>query len=145
VQAIPNRAGDYPVSTSELHRTFAPSIVHMIDAHFSSLVMEQLARQRVPFVALHDCWYVPEVTYPLDKQGRTISPRPGPEVLAEALDCAAKEWLPKLGPIYDGLITYLRGTEFETFARRIKKQWASRTAPARFRAARTALSHVGVR
>jgi hypothetical protein len=145
VRAIPNRAGDYPVSTSEIHRTLAPSIVHMIDAHFSSLVMELLAQQRVPFVALHDCWYVPEVTHSLDKQGRTISLRPGPEVLAEALDRAAKKWLPQLRPIYDGLITNLKGTAFEAFARRIKKQWASRTSPVRFRAARTTLSHIGVR
>jgi hypothetical protein len=82
----------YPVDKDELARRIAPCVIQLLDAFYSSLVMQRLWRSEVRnFVAIHDCWLVPERV----KRGRKI--RSGEEVLSRALQSAAAEWYRGLG------------------------------------------------
>lgn len=122
---IPNRAnaaGDFPVDPQRLQRMVAPCLVHMLDAFFSSLVMERLADRGVhDFVGIHDCWLVPERV-----QADGVE-RSGREVLREVIGEASVLWLQGLGPTYDGLRTYLGETrEYGTFVTNIQRQWENR-------------------
>src|SRR5262249_28162643 len=99
------------VDTAELARFVTPCLTHMLDAYFSSLVIEGLRKAGVPnVIALHDAWRVPN-TFPdapyleLDSIGQTAIS--GPAVLERVIEEVGKEWLLGLEDIYDRLIGYL--------------------------------------
>jgi hypothetical protein len=107
--------GEYPVDRAELSRRIAPCLVHILDAYFASLVIEQLAARGVrDFVSIHDGWLVPE------NVPKSAVRRPPPDVftwgltlgldaLGECMEEAEVEWLKGLGVIYERLLYYLSG------------------------------------
>jgi hypothetical protein len=98
----PNKRGEYPVSEKQLYRKVTPQLVHMLDAFFSSLVMEKLAKKGVrDFVGIHDCWLVPARV----RLGADI--RDGREVLRETLEDATRDWYKGLGTFYDSLESHV--------------------------------------
>ena len=121
-EAKPNAAGDYPVDIAELRKMVSPCLVHLLDAYYSSLVMERLAEQGVgDFVGIHDCWLVPER---VSVNGEILD---GRALLKEAMREAAREWYKGLGPIYERLLGYLRkDEEYSAFVRNARDKWATR-------------------
>lgn len=92
----------YPVDRAKLRRMVAPCLVHMLDAYYSSLVMDKLIERKItPFVAIHDCWLVPE------KVIRDSKTKRGIEELNEVLDEAAFEWYKGLKRVYKEIEDYL--------------------------------------
>ncbi|MGA8495837.1 MAG: hypothetical protein WB764_10165 [Xanthobacteraceae bacterium] len=130
LEAVPDEALDadagvrYPVDRDELSKMIAPCLIHMLDAHYSTLVMEKLAARGIKdFVAIHDCWLVPEW---LEIDG-TLSE--GSAVLRKVLDEVNKEWYTGLGPVYERMLHYLGGDR--VFRERIEKArqlWKKRSA-----------------
>lgn len=117
-----NDEGDYPVHPGELERLVAPCLIQMLDAYYSTLVMELLAKRGVTdFVGIHDCWLVPENVY-LDDASHS-----GDDVLRSVMSEATSEWFAGLGPIYDGLLQYLpSGQKYSYLIRTAKKKWEKR-------------------
>jgi hypothetical protein len=127
LDAIPHPVtGDYRVNSAKLKSSIAPGVIHLLDSCFNALVVQQMT-QAVPLVAVHDCWYVPGI---LD--GTKAEATTGLASLVVSLRLAGREWLQHLGPVYEGLVDYLAGTEYEAFARRIQAQWQQRVAEARW-------------
>jgi len=120
-----NATGRYPVNREELPRKVAPCVVHMLDAYFSSLVMERLAAVDVRhFIGVHDCWLIPAFVH---------GPERGRDVLEWAIHSAGEEWLQGLGPVYDRLSYYLGSDpKFGRFARDIKAKWETRVHDGRW-------------
>jgi hypothetical protein len=118
----PNRRGEYPVSEKELYRKVTPQLVHMLDAFFSSLVMEKLAKKGVrDFVGIHDCWLVPARVW----IGDAI--RDGREVLRETLEDATHDWYKGLGTFYDSLEPYVdKDGHSGRFLAKARDAWRSR-------------------
>ena len=112
----------YPVDKDELARRIAPCLIHLLDAFYSSLVMQRLWRSGVRnFLAIHDCWLVPERV----KRGRKI--QSGEEVLSRALQSAAVEWYRGLDCVYRSLRYYLDGDKvYGPWIRRIHRKWKTR-------------------
>ncbi len=116
-------SGKYVVDRGELKRMVAPCLVQMLDAYFSSLMIERLVEQGVDnVVGIHDCWHVP-VLFQAEEGGPLLSGR-------EALDRATREagaaWLEGLGPVYHDLIRYLGDTQDGTWFRALKAKWKAR-------------------
>jgi len=100
--------GKYPIDRAELSTMIAPCLTHALDACYSALVMEGLRDAGVrDFVALHDSWLAPVEFAAIRSQ-------------------AARAWFQGLGPVYDRLIHYLRGTKFQPDALDWKTQWRQR-------------------
>jgi hypothetical protein len=112
----------YPVDRNRLRRMTAPCLVHMLDAYFSTLVMQQLARRGARnFVGIHDCWYVPER---IKSNGCILE---GEKVLQSAIDDAAAEWYRGLGPVYDRLLVCVAGNDrFERLIKDARRRWQER-------------------
>lgn len=108
-----SKNGEFPVDGTKLARRVMPCLVHMLDAYYSALVMENLAKLEVKtFVGIHDCWLVPEEQLSL---------------LVDAMTLAAKTWYQGLGPLYDDLLNYLRGTgKMESLISQAKEIWVER-------------------
>jgi hypothetical protein len=111
----PNATEDYPVDLDDLSKMIPPCLVHMMDAFYSSLVMSVLAQVGYrDLVGIHDCWLLPDTA---GAQG----------VIQIAQGRVTGEpWLRGLECIYDDLIGYLTGTQYERWMRRIKSRWEKR-------------------
>jgi hypothetical protein len=122
VEAKPNINGDYPVHLGELAKMVTPCLVKVLDAYYSSLVMERLAERGISsFVGIHDCWLVPEK---VEIEG-TI--RNGSDILEQVKDEVAGEWYKGLGCVYEDLLVYLdRDKEFGPFIRSAQARWRER-------------------
>jgi hypothetical protein len=115
----------YPVDRDALRRMLAPCFVHMLDAYFSTLVMKKLAARGVKdFVAIHDCWLVPEVA--LDHEGNECS---GLQVLTEVIPEASKDWYRGLGPAYLALRPHVKkSTRYRKLIDDAYDHWKQRVA-----------------
>jgi hypothetical protein len=113
----PNAAGDYPVNATKLARMVAPCLIHMLDAMFAGLVIEQLhARGLRDVVSIHDSWMVASDALP---------------VLVEAVEAVGEPWLRALGPVYDALEGYLGGhPEHGPRVKEWRTRWERRVAKA---------------
>jgi hypothetical protein len=111
----------YPVDKDQLGKMIAPCLIHMLDAHYSTLVMEKLAACKIEdFVGIHDCWFVPEW---VDVEGVLSD---GTVVLRKVLDEVNNDWYAGLGPIYERMLHYLRGDPiFEPRIRKARRDDAS--------------------
>jgi hypothetical protein len=138
--------GRYPVQRDKLGRMVAPCLVHMLDAFYSALVMEELnARGAKQFIAVHDAWFVPtlivppnvvmeEPADPDDRFGGALIIPPdgrplqfGPKVLEAALRAAGERWLRGLGPVYNRLCELLRPhPDFGPMIRAAREKWEDR-------------------
>lgn len=114
--------GHYPVDFRLLRNMVAPCLIHMMDAHFSSLVMETLASRGIrDFVGIHDCWLVPEKV----RIGGTVED--GRRVLREAIDQAGREWYEGLGTVFHALSSILGGrSKLGKRVKELKKRWEER-------------------
>jgi hypothetical protein len=120
------RDGRYPVKLDKLARMVAPCVVHMLDAFYSALVMEELSGRGVhDFVAVHDSWFVPPGFITPTPEGRPL--QSGGEALAEALGVASGRWLQGLGPVYDRLC-HLLGPhpDYGPMIRKARAKWEDR-------------------
>lgn len=108
-----NADGEYPIDRGELERMLAPCLVHLLDAYYSSLVMEALASEGITvFVGIHDCWLVPE--------NQT-------DVLKKVMEEAAKKWYLGLEPIYEILLNYLdRNRKYKPLVEAAYSKWKRR-------------------
>jgi len=98
----PDAHGEYPVDRRALKRMVPPCLIHLLDAYYSTLVMQRLhARGVRTFVGVHDCWLVPEKI----KIGDDIMD--GQALLREVMEDAAREWYQGLGSVYRELLGYL--------------------------------------
>lgn len=122
IPAGPDRNKEYPVNRRALRKIIAPCLVHMLDAYYSSLVMEKLVGCGVlNFVGIHDCWLVSTQV----RANGTI--QEGTNVLAGVMKQAAAEWYVGLGSVYEDLLRYLSGNqEFEDFIREAQSEWQRR-------------------
>jgi hypothetical protein len=113
---------EYPVDSKLLRRMLAPCFIHMLDAFFSSLVMEKLAAHNVTdFVAIHDCWLVPEKVICNGQE------RNGQDVFHAIIDDAAYDWYRGLGPCYERLFNCVQGhTRFDPLFRNAWELWKRR-------------------
>lgn len=120
----PNNDKEYPVDSERLKRMVAPCLIQMIDAYYSTLVMEQLAKQGIAvFVGIHDCWLVAEK---VSVNGKICD---GEKVVRSAMDEAAGEWYAGLESIYGELLKYLESDqEYKDFILVAKKKWEKRVA-----------------
>ncbi len=118
----PNNKGEYPVDSERLQRMIAPCLVQMLDAYYSTLVMEKLAKRGITdFVGIHDCWLIPEKV----SVGGMICD--GDDVLRKVMVEAAGEWYAGLGTIYKDLLRYLGPDQkFGNFIRATRKKWQER-------------------
>jgi len=118
----PNDDGKYPVDSGRLKRMIAPCLIQMLDAYYSTLVMEKLAKRGVTdFVGIHDCWLVPEKVC---VNGKICD---GDDVLHTVMNEAAGEWYEGLGSIYEDLLRGLEpGQKFVRFMQAAKKKWQKR-------------------
>lgn len=118
----PNNNKEYPVDSERLKRMVAPCLIQMLDAYYSTLVMEKLAKRGIAdFVGIHDCWLVPEK---VSVDGIICD---GDNVLRSVMDEAAGEWYVGLGSIYDELLQYLiSGQKYSNFIHAAKKKWQKR-------------------
>jgi hypothetical protein len=141
-RAVPNDpdpvTGDYPVRSGGrggLVLRIAPCLVHMLDAYFASLVIEQLAARGVrDFVSIHDGWLVPEHVRDQNQPGYW---RSGIAVLEECLLEAGREWLQGLGPVYERLGHYLgRDPTYGEAVKAWEARWQARVEEARVDARR---------
>jgi hypothetical protein len=120
---------EYPVDPQRLRNMIAPCLVHILDAYYSTLVMEQLAeRGLTTFVGIHDCWLVPET---VRVNGVLVR---GEEVLSQVMTQVAGQWYAGLGSIYEELLDYLsQGEKAEVkpyidCIRAAPKKWQARVA-----------------
>lgn len=118
----PNDDDEYPVDSGRIERTIAPCLIQMLDAYYSTLVMEKLAKLGITdFVGIHDCWLVPEKVC----VGGEICN--GDEVLHSIMNEAVGEWYEGLGSIYEDLLRGLEpGQRFVRFMQAAKKKWQKR-------------------
>jgi hypothetical protein len=121
-RAEPNLNQEYPVELEDLKKMIAPCLVHMLDAFFSSLVMEKLVDKGVTnFVGIHDCWMVPRRIH---TKGAIYS---GETILREAMEEVAEEWYLGLGIIYKDLLKYLKDDSgFSEFVHDAQEKWKKR-------------------
>ena len=124
IPAKPDGNREYPVDRGALRKMIAPCLVHMLDAYYSSLVMERLAEYGVhDFVGIHDCWLVPAQV----RANGTI--RDGAEVLAEVMNQAAGEWYVGLRSVYEDMLRYRAGDlQFEKLIREAQGKWQKRVS-----------------
>jgi len=130
--------GDYPVRGVKLGSTLAPSLVHMMDAALSAHLLDYLphlglhrgtiATGSTPvfnnFVALHDCWLIPETT---ELSGSLWLRRNNLTMLSQMIQNATVEWFLGLEIVYDRLVDALgRDPEYGPFLRQIREQWVNR-------------------
>jgi len=119
--------GDYPVDRQKLKQMVAPCLIHMLDAHFSSLVMQHLAKRGVrDFVGIHDAWLIPLFTTAAAKVALLTGATHPVHFLEGAIQNAAATWYRSLGPVYDQLLDYLQGTTFEAGIQGAKAKWKER-------------------
>jgi hypothetical protein len=119
-------AGDFPVDLRKLRQMVPPVLTHMLDAYFSSLVVESLAVRSIrSFFAIHDNWMVPA------KVRNGLRVQDGRDVLRAVLRSCVPEWLGGLGTVYDEMLGYLAGTEFEEDVRTWQARWEARVAECR--------------
>ena len=118
VNGTPNDAGRYRVDAKKLRKQIAPMLVHSLDALFSGLVVEELAKRRVrDFFAAHDAWYVP----------RTVEGRPGLELLRKAIEAASVVWYQSLWSVFDRLDYYLAGhATAGPYVQKMRATWETR-------------------
>lgn len=104
---------EYPVDQGALRRMLPPCFVHMLDAYYSSLMMERLAQRGVTnFVAIHDCWLVPEFVMDKGRDGRGEDVlAKGGEVIRRVFQDVAQEWYRGLEPAYLALLQHLKEPE----------------------------------
>lgn len=112
----------YEVDGNALKKMIAPCLIHMLDAFYSSLVMEKLADRGVrDFVGIHDCWLVPR-TVMADGQVQD-----GLRVLKTAMQEAAGDWYRGLAPVYQRLAHYLDGhPEYDQWLKAAQERWKQR-------------------
>jgi hypothetical protein len=117
--------GDYPVWRGKLGQMIAPCLIHMLDAMFAALVVEELNKRGTAVISIHDSWFVARDAWPN---------------LSAAVKAANEPWLRALGVVYDDLIRYLpvrnkrrwtKGgmpteSEYGRWVRRLKERWAAR-------------------
>jgi hypothetical protein len=103
----------------KLGRSIPPSLVHVLDAFFSGLVIQELNDHGfVDVVAMHDSWFVPETS----REGKLGGP-----ALETAIWAVARAWLEGLRSVYDQLAYYLgNDPTFGGFVREITSRWAKR-------------------
>lgn len=117
--------GDYAVDSGHLKREIAPMAVHMLDAYFSSLVIEGLLKRGVRDVlGIHDNWLVPALTE-AGSGGRVF---PGVQVLEAAIQGAGRAWLEGLGSVYKEFIGYLGDTDDGRWFQQLEADWRARVA-----------------
>jgi len=128
------KGGAQPVDLEKLRNMVAPCLVHMLDALFAGLVIEELAKRGVrDVVSVHDAWMVAA---------------DGESTLDEAFDAAGEPWLRALRPVYKDLDRYLKGTEYASWVQDCKAKWKRRVAAKRwpkFRASATKLFETDLR
>ena len=112
----------YPVDKVALKKMIAPCLIHMLDAFYSTLVMDKLAKHKIAnFVGIHDCWLVPE-TVVVDGE-----PCDGRGELEKVMQEAAREWYQGLAPVYGRLRYYLKGhNKFEPLIDAAETLWKKR-------------------
>jgi hypothetical protein len=147
--------GMFRVDGRKMRDCVAPRLVHMLDAMFNGLVVEQIAAvsdpQSVTLAAVHDAWIVAVRN---DGAWRNLAENVGPDEVTDPLTgvsssgCedwtvrgarmvlwagveAAREWFAALGPVYDDLVRLAPDRKSKTFARRINRTWARRLAGCR--------------
>lgn len=120
---VPLPAGT--IDRPALKRFVAPCLTHMLDAYFSSLVLERLQAAGITdVVALHDAWLVPET---LPVPGEPTAILSGNAVLKYTVEAAGEPWLVGLGDIYDRLVSDLGDDlTFGPFVREIQARWRAR-------------------
>lgn len=112
-------AGDYPVDRRALGGMIAPCLTHMLDAMFAAIVLQHVKSLSTEvydprnIVSIHDAWLVAD--HHASKW-----------ILGEAIRQAGRTWLLKLGPVYEDLISYLGGTDYEDWAFIIRARWQAR-------------------
>jgi len=108
-----------------LKRFVAPCLTHMLDAYFSSLVLEGLQAAGITdVVALHDAWLVPET---LPHPGEPMTTLDGRAVLKHVIEDAGEPWLVGLDGIYDQLVSAFGDhLTFGPFVREIQDRWRER-------------------
>jgi len=110
----PNKDGDYKVDLPKLKRAVLPCLVQLLDAAFAGFVVEELHQRGVTnVVSVHDAWLVP-----VEAESK----------LLKAIEAAGEPWQRSLGPMYDGLIGYLKDTDFAEQSREWKAAWKRRVA-----------------
>jgi hypothetical protein len=118
------------IDTAELRTFTAPCLIHMLDALFSSLVIEGIHAAGIrDFVAIHDGWWVPEtfLPLPLDEDEATPDICSGDDALLTAINLAGKPWLNLLGGIYEALEGYLgQDPLYVPFIRDMRTKWQTR-------------------
>ena len=119
-----NDEGDYPVDRDRLRRMVAPCLVQMLDAYFSSLVLERLTADHRDVVGIHDGWYM-FVSHDAVERAETF--------IKKVIYDAGKEWFEGLGPIYDRLADYLDSDRtFGPFVRQWREAWEARVQEKRW-------------
>lgn len=119
------------IDRAKLARYVTPCVTHMLDAYFSSLVLEGLQAAGIDgVVALHDAWLVPEiVTDPSDP----LAVASGTAVLRGVIEAAGEPWLRGLGGVYDQLVSDLGDDPtFGPFVREIRERWQGRVEAKRW-------------
>jgi hypothetical protein len=117
--------GDYAVAPDQLKRGIAPMTVHMLDAYFSSLVIEGLLKRGVrDVVGIHDAWHVPALF--VVKEGSPLLQ--GEQVLEAAISDTGQAWLQGLGSIYQEFISYLGDTDDGRWFQQLEAHWQARVA-----------------
>jgi hypothetical protein len=112
--------GDYAVDPGRLKRGIAPMTVHMLDAYFSSLVIEQLLKRGVrDVVGIHDCWLVPAFIE---------AGVPGEQALEGAIQAAGRVWLEGLGSVYKEFVGYLGDNDDGLWFQQLEGDWRARVA-----------------
>jgi hypothetical protein len=115
---------EYPVDPESLRRMLAPCFVHMLDAFYSTIVMEKLAEHGIKnFVGIHDCWLVPETVLCNGKECH------GLDILRQVMRDAAAEWYQGLEPAYEALLGYVQGhAKFERLINDAYDHWKQRVS-----------------
>ncbi len=120
---VPLPAGT--IDRAALRRFLAPCLTHLLDATFSSMVLEGLHQEGITdVIALHDAWLVPKR---LPDTGGSSAGLDGRAALGYAIKTAGEPWLRSLGAVYDDLIAHL-GTDptFGPFVKEIRARWHAR-------------------
>jgi hypothetical protein len=124
------KQGFVPLTVGTINRTdlqsfVTPCFTHMLDAYFSSLVLERLQAGGISdVVALHDAWLVPE-TLPVPDDPEAVYD--GKAALGRAIEEAGKPWLMGLGGVYDQFVADLgQDPTFGPFVHEIRDRWRTR-------------------
>lgn len=107
-----------PLDYRSLRKMVAPCLVHSLDAYFAALVVQGLAARGVrDIVAVHDAFLVP----------KTVSGRPGVEILSAVIEEASVTWFKGLRPVYDRLGFYLGADKrFGGYVPGMRATWEAR-------------------